>query len=77
MATKFISADPEERGHFVASGQLADMAVRIVQKLKLEQPTESEASIDKVAKKLLIKTQAVRKAAVGRGILATGSDTAG
>lgn len=74
MATRFNGADPEEQDHFVASGQLADMAVQIVQKLRLEQPTESEASIDDEAKKLLIKTQAVRKA-VGRGIPAIGRDT--
>ncbi|KAG8926184.1 hypothetical protein FRC00_003156 [Tulasnella sp. 408] len=61
MATRFRDADPEERGHFVALGRLADMAVQIVRKLRQENPTESEESIDKEATQLLSEAQAGRK----------------
>lgn len=71
MATRSLGADPDDQGHFVALGRLADMAVQIVQRLRRERPTESEALIDKEATESLSKLQAIRRD-VSRGIPATG-----
>ncbi|KAG8974249.1 hypothetical protein FRC05_007673 [Tulasnella sp. 425] len=57
MATKFIDAGASQRGHFVASRLLAEMAVRAVQKFKHEEPAKSGNTISRDVKGLILNAR--------------------
>ncbi|KAG8904845.1 hypothetical protein FRC01_008580, partial [Tulasnella sp. 417] len=60
MAKRCLHADPKEQGYFIASSQLADIAIHAVQKLRREKPHESEESIDRKVAQLLLDIRAAR-----------------